>query len=186
MTSAKKPKSHGKRKAEEAARPLRAGTGPSMADAAGRAGPHSSGVKQRAVIQIEVRAELKRALKRCAEDAGWTALQGYLLSILMEAGLPVLPEDLVDRRQGPKRPPGAEPARRAAPRNRSSSGPRQRTAGLRHSALDQLLDMGALGLGPNCIVIVNTGENPSHGPVQPVKRPKRRKEIKRNSQDKRR
>jgi hypothetical protein len=46
-------------------------------------------------IEIKVRPDLKRALRRCAEDAGWTTLQGYILSILMDAGLPVLPEDLI-------------------------------------------------------------------------------------------
>jgi hypothetical protein len=73
---------------------------------------------------------------------------------------------------------GAQPATRAASGYRSSFGRQQGTAGLRHPwpgtpALARLPDISALGLGPNCIVIVNTGETPRRKSAQPAKRPKR-------------
>jgi len=166
------------RTARKPVRPLRAQAGPSVATAQGPAAAHRAGGVGHASIEIKVRPELKRALKRRAEDEGWTTLQGYLLSILMEAGLPVLPEDLVDRRQGPKSASGAQLATHATSGYRSSSRRQQRTAGLGHPwpatpALARLPDISALGLGPNCIVIVNTGETPRRRSARPAKRPKR-------------
>jgi hypothetical protein len=105
------------------------------------------------VLQIDIRPELKRLLHARALGAGMT-MQAYVLSILREAGLPVLRSDLLDRRKHENRK--AAPMTMAAkrPTRRSAKAPSAWSSqAVSPELLERLGLEGIEGLGPFTVVL---------------------------------